>query len=110
MRIAEGDYQMYEHIVAFKFNANYQPQEEHRLVETLLALKDQVPGIVELTAGVNTTEETDNIHGYTLGLRVTFEDQEALRLYGPHPAHQAFVQLLEGIIENVVVIDYPIQK
>ncbi|WP_379153526.1 Dabb family protein [Paenibacillus sp. sgz5001063] len=99
---------MYEHLVVFRFNEQYQPETGEQLVQTLMALKDAIPGIEELTAGINETEETENIHGYTLGLRVTFTDQEALRNYGPHPAHQHFVGLLEGIIENVVVVDYPI--
>lgn len=99
---------MYEHLVAFKFNEYYKPGSEDHLIAALLALKEQIPGIVELTAGVNITEETENIHGYTLGLRVTFADQEALQQYGPHPAHQGFVALLEGIIESVVVVDYPV--
>ncbi|UQZ36205.1 stress protein [Paenibacillus sp. PK3_47] len=101
---------MFEHLVAFKFNGQYDPQNGEHLVGTLLALKEQIPGIVDITAGVNVTEETENIHGYTLGLRVTFTDQEALRAYGPHPAHRHFVGLLEGIIEEVVVVDYPIFK
>ncbi|MNB88286.1 Stress responsive A/B Barrel Domain protein [compost metagenome] len=100
---------MYEHLVVFKFNSSYQPQQEQQLVQTLLGLRNQIPGIIGLTAGVNVTEETGNIHGYTLGLRVTFSDQEALRAYGPHPAHQHFVAMLEGIIESVVVVDYPVQ-
>ncbi|WP_340022959.1 Dabb family protein [Paenibacillus sp. FSL K6-1096] len=99
---------MYEHLVVFRFNEQYEPSREQDLVQALLALKKQIPGIVELTAGVNVTEEQENVHGYTLGLRVTFENQEALRAYGPHPAHQKFVSLLEGILENVVVVDYPI--
>lgn len=100
---------MYEHLVAFKFNEHYETGNEEVLIAALLALKEQIPGIVDLTAGVNITEEKENIHGYTLGLRVTFTDQEALRNYGPHPAHRAFVELLEGIIESVVVVDYPIR-
>ncbi|AIQ68372.1 Dabb family protein [Paenibacillus graminis] len=99
---------MYEHLVVFRFNEQYKPGTGEQLVQTLLALKDSIPGIVGLTAGMNETEETENINGYTLGLRVTFSDQEALRRYGPHPAHQQFVELLEGIIENVVVVDYPV--
>ncbi|WP_342565718.1 Dabb family protein [Paenibacillus sp. FSL R7-0345] len=99
---------MFEHLVVFKFNSSYKPEQEQQLVETLLNLKEQIPGITGLTAGVNVTEETENIHGYTLGLRVTFTDQEALRAYGPHPAHQNFVAMLEGIIESVVVVDYPV--
>ncbi|MEK3725468.1 Dabb family protein [Paenibacillus sp. FSL H8-0034] len=101
---------MYEHIVAFKFNKNYKPEHEKQLLESLLSFKGRIPGVVELTAGVNVTEETDNIRGYTLGLRVTFEDKQSLQQYGPHPVHQQFVQLLDGIIESVIVIDYPISQ
>ncbi|OXM87127.1 Dabb family protein [Paenibacillus rigui] len=101
---------MYEHLVSFKFNEKFQPGMEAQLLETLLSFKGRIPGIVELTAGVNVTEETGNMHGYTLGLRVTFTDQEALRQYGPHPMHQQFVGMLDGILDNVVVVDYPIVK
>jgi hypothetical protein len=100
---------MYEHIVVFKFNANFDPQNGSQFVETLLSFKGQIPGIVQITAGVNETEETNNIHGFTLGLRVTFENQDALREYGPHPKHQAFVKMLDGVLDQVVVVDYPIQ-
>lgn len=99
---------MYEHLVVFRFNEQYEPSREQDLVQALLALKKQIPGIIDLTAGVNVTEEKENVHGYTLGLRVTFKNQEALRAYGPHPAHQKFVSMLDGILENVVVVDYPV--
>ncbi|WP_261301823.1 Dabb family protein [Paenibacillus andongensis] len=101
---------MFEHLVSFKFKENLAQQKEKELLETLWSLKNKIPGIVDLSAGVNVTEETENVQGYTIGLRVTFEDQESLRQYGPHPAHQQFVQSLEGILENVIVIDYPIMK
>ncbi|ASA20825.1 Dabb family protein [Paenibacillus donghaensis] len=99
---------MFEHLVAFRFNDSYNPEEGDLLIQTLISLKEQIPGIVEITAGVNVTEETANIHGYTLGLRVTFESREALLAYGPHPAHQYFVGLLGGILDQVVVVDYPV--
>jgi hypothetical protein len=100
---------MFEHLVSFKFKEKLDPQKEMELIESLLSFKNQIPGIIELTAGVNETEEIDNVQGYTLGLRVTFEDRESLRQYGPHPLHQQFVKSLDGIIENVIVIDYPIK-
>ncbi|MDF2722488.1 MAG: stress protein [Paenibacillus sp.] len=100
---------MYEHLVCFRFNESFQPEQAEGLIDALMRFKGQIPGIVELTAGVNVTEEVDNIHGYTLGLRVTFRDQEALRQYGPHPVHQQFVKSLDGILADVVVIDYPIE-
>ncbi|MFE6075829.1 Dabb family protein [Paenibacillus sp. NPDC057886] len=99
---------MYEHLVVFKLNDTITPVKQQELVAQLLALQEQIPGIVDLTAGINVTEETDHIQGFTLGLRVTFEDQEALRAYGPHPAHQAFVASLNEWVENVIVVDYPI--
>ncbi|OZB94447.1 Dabb family protein [Paenibacillus sp. XY044] len=100
---------MFEHLVSFKFNRILEPELEQELLGLLWELKDQIPGIVELTAGLNETEETENIHGFSLGLRVTFKDRESLQAYGPHPAHQEFVRKLDGLIEQVVVVDYPIQ-
>jgi len=98
----------FEHLVSFRFNEKVTLEKQQQLVDGLLAFKGAIPGIVEVTAGVNVTEETHNVHGYTLGLRVTFESQEALRAYGPHPVHQAFVRELDGLIDGVVVVDYPI--
>lgn len=99
---------MFEHLVVFKFNDKITPAKQQEFVSQLLALQDEIPGIIDLTAGINVTEETDHIQGFTLGLRVTFEDQEALRAYGSHPAHQAFVASLNGWVENVIVTDFPI--
>lgn len=99
---------MFEHLVIFKFNSAITKEHEQALLDKLLTFKQTIPGIIDLSAGLNVTEETDNIHGYSLGLRVTFESQEALRQYGPHPAHQDFVNALDGLLDNVVVVDYPI--
>ncbi|WP_433581333.1 Dabb family protein [Paenibacillus amylolyticus] len=99
---------MIEHLVVFKFNDKTTLAKQQEWVAQLLALQEQIPGIVTLTAGINTTEETDRIQGYTIGLRVTFEDQDALRAYGPHPAHQSFVASLDGWVEDVIVVDYGI--
>ncbi|WP_029192823.1 Dabb family protein [Paenibacillus harenae] len=98
---------MYEHLVVFKFNTSITPAKQQELLDQLLAFRGRIPGIADLSAGINVTEETDNIHGYTLGLRVTFEDQASLSAYGPHPVHQQFVKSLDGLLENVVVVDYP---
>ncbi|WP_379129672.1 Dabb family protein [Paenibacillus sp. sgz500958] len=98
----------YEHLVVFKFNDKMNPAKQQELVDQLLALRERIPGIIEISAGINETEETDNIHGYSLGLRVSFEDLDSLRAYGPHPMHQEFVKSLDGLLENVIVVDYPL--
>ena len=99
---------MYEHLVFFKFKDSLTPEKEQELLEKLKAFKGVIPGIVELTVGLNVTEEKERGQGYTLGLRVTFEDKDALNEYGPHPVHQDFVQSLDGVIEDVIVVDYPL--
>ncbi|MCL6603895.1 MAG: Dabb family protein [Paenibacillus sp.] len=98
---------MYEHLVVFKFNTNVTPAKEQELLNQLLSFRDRIPGILDISAGINVTEETHNIQGYTLGLRVTFDNLDSLRAYGPHPVHQEFVKSLDGIVENVIVVDYP---
>jgi len=98
---------MYEHLVVFKFNTNITPAKQQELLDQLLAFRGRIPGILDISAGLNETEEVENIHGYSLGLRVTFEDLASLRSYGPHPLHQEFVKSLDGILENVIVVDYP---
>lgn len=99
---------MYEHMVFFKFNEFLTPEKEEELIGRINDFKEKIPGIKELTAGVNVTEEVENMKGFTLGLRVTFENKDALDNYGPHPVHQEFVESLEGVIEDVVVVDYPV--
>jgi hypothetical protein len=101
---------MYEHLVSFKFKEKLSSSKEQQLLNALYSLQIEVPGIIDLTAGYNVTTETDNIQGYTLGLRVTFTDQQSLLAYGPHPAHQHFVSLLDGLLDNVIVVDYPIMN
>ncbi|UJF34841.1 Dabb family protein [Paenibacillus hexagrammi] len=98
---------MYEHLVVFKFNTALTASQQQELLNQLLDFQGRIPGILDMSAGLNVTEETENVHGYTLGLRVTFDSLESLRSYGPHPVHQAFVQSLDGLLENVVVVDYP---
>jgi hypothetical protein len=98
---------MYEHLVVFKFNSNITPPKQQELLNQLLGFQGRIPGIIDMSAGINVTDEKENVHGYTLGLRVTFDSLESLRSYGPHPVHKAFVKSLDGLLENVIVVDYP---
>jgi hypothetical protein len=99
---------MYEHIVTFKFNENITFEKEQTLLKQLKSFNGKIPGIVELTAGKNVTEEIENKHGYTLALRITFENKQSLDKYLPHPIHQEFVSSLKGLVDKVIVVDYEI--
>lgn len=77
---------------------------EGQLVEALRALKGKIPGILELSCGVNLTPERGN--GNQVALRVLFKDVESLRAYGPHPAHQAVIPLVERYADSSSIVDY----
>ncbi|ORX83408.1 dabb-domain-containing protein [Basidiobolus meristosporus CBS 931.73] len=55
---------------------------------TFMAMKGQVPGIVDLSIGKNISPE--RAQGCTHALRVLLEDQKALTVYADHPAHVLF--------------------
>ncbi|UVI32719.1 Dabb family protein [Paenibacillus spongiae] len=101
---------MYEHLVSFRFKEELTPEKEQELLDSLYSFKGRIPGLIDVTAGINIKVEPENAHGFTLGLRVTFETLEALRAYGPHPAHQEFVKKLDGILDQVVVMDYAVSR
>lgn len=96
----------YEHLVVFRFNQPVPAATTDGFLSALREFPAQIPGILALSAGLNETEETENAHGYSLGLRITFESLEALRTYRPHPRHLAFVESLDGLIDDVIVMDY----
>ncbi|GGF98557.1 hypothetical protein GCM10010912_49070 [Paenibacillus albidus] len=99
---------MYEHIVLFKFKGNVTTEQKEEIIQTVKTFKDCIPGIIELSAGINVTEEIENMNGYSFGIRVTFQDEQASKDYFHHPLHQQFLQSVGGWIESVIVVDYPI--
>ncbi|MGZ7444831.1 Dabb family protein [Paenibacillus sp. TH7-28] len=99
---------MFEHIVLLKLKPNVSIEQQEDVVKRAHAFKRDIPGIVDLSAGINVTEEIEHKQGYTLGIRVTFENQQACRDYIQHPLHQNFLQSMGPFAEGIVVMDYPI--
>ena len=97
---------MIEHIVLLKVRAGTPAAAVTAMVEGIASLKAQIPGIVDLSVGSNTS---DRNKGFTHGLVVRFRDKAALEQYLPHPAHQEVVQQrIRPITEDLVVVDYEI--
>jgi len=97
---------MVEHIVLFQAKPDASPESLEAMLDALRSLKDAVPGVVSLTCGANTS---DRGGGFTHGLVVRFESQEALDNYLPHPAHRKVVE--ENVLpvcDEIVVCDYEI--
>jgi hypothetical protein len=97
---------MVEHIVLFKVSSSATQEQRDRMVEELKRLREQIPGIVDLSVGHNFSERSQ---GFQIGLVVRFTDRAALEAYLPHPAHRACVeQFINPIREDVILADYEI--
>ena len=97
------------HVVTFKYGAGVPPNRIADITERFAALRDSIPGVTAFEHGVNNSPEglnKDITHVYLL----TFADAAARDAYLPHPAHQRFVELLDGAVEDVFVIDYLVEE
>ncbi|MBU7315025.1 Dabb family protein [Paenibacillus oleatilyticus] len=99
---------MFEHIVLLKFKPDVSNTEKEDAVKRAHDFKGNIPGIVDLSAGINITEEIEHMQGFMLGIRVTFENQQACRNYIQHPLHQGLLQSIGPFVEGIVVMDYPV--
>jgi hypothetical protein len=54
---------MYEHIVLLKLRPNVTIEEQEEAVKHAHAFKDAIPGIVDLSAGINVSEEVEHKQG-----------------------------------------------
>lgn len=78
--------------------------ELERVGRDAVALADEIPGIVAVDFGPDTSPE-DLANGYTHALVVTFVDAAARDAYLPHPAHRAFAARMGAVISSVAVVD-----
>lgn len=95
---------MIEHIVLIRWKEAASQEAKDRAMTELRDLKGKIPGIVEVTSGLNFSERAK---GYTHGLVFRFKDRAAVEAYLPHPEHQRVVQtFLNPIREDTLVFDY----
>lgn len=98
-------HQIIRHIVCFKFKENADTRQIAHIEQEFSALSRKIPGIISLERGKNNSPEGLNKE-FTHCFVVSFESEEARSLYLPHPDHQAFVSLLEPVLDDVFVIDF----
>jgi hypothetical protein len=99
---------MIEHIALFKVRPDAGPDEIDEMLRRLRALKEEVPGVLDLTCGANFCERAQ---GFTHGLVVRFPDRAALDAYQAHPKHQAaLTEAIRPTVEagGILALDYEI--
>ena len=95
---------MIEHIVLIRWTEGASEDAKDSAMTELRNLKDKVPGIVELSSGVNFSERAK---GYTHGLVFRFKDRAAVEAYLAHPEHVRVVQkFLNPFRSDTLVFDY----
>ncbi|MBL8023391.1 MAG: Dabb family protein [Elusimicrobia bacterium] len=93
-----------EHVVLFKLKVDVAEEKKEGLMRSLLSLRDVIPGILQVSAGVNFSARAQ---GYTHGFVARFQDRVALDHYISHPAHVAVVEKqVKPICESVLALDY----
>jgi hypothetical protein len=95
---------MVEHIVLFRWKEEATSEQIEQVMKGLRRLKEVIPGILDLSCG---EDFSGRAQGYTHGLVAQFTDEDALKAYGPHPAHRQVVEeQIAPIREMVLGFDY----
>jgi quinol monooxygenase YgiN len=96
---------MLRHLVLLKFKAEATPAEVEAIVQAFVALRESVDAVSGLEWGTDVSPE-GLAKGFTHAFLLSFADAAARDAYLPHPAHQAFVERLQPLLADVLVIDY----
>lgn len=94
---------MVEHLVWFKLKDGTPQSEQQAMLDGLRELPRHIEGIEHLACGEDFSGRSN---GFQIGLVVRFTSRAALETYGPHPAHQAFVERFRPLWAEVQALDF----
>lgn len=93
------------HVVMFQFKSTSSEADVQKVVDAFRALPGKIPAIADFEYGTDNSPE-GLADGLTHCFLVSFKSEKDREAYLPHPAHEAFVEVLKPHLEKVVVIDY----
>ena len=93
-----------EHIVLLEKKDDATDEQTQAALSGIRSLEEKIPGVLEVKISNNITDRAPYSHGAI----ITMRDRETLAGYGPHPAHQQVLQLLQPVAANLVVVDIEI--
>jgi len=96
---------MLRHVVLFKFKDGTSQADIKKVEDAFRALPSKIKEIKGFEWGTNNSPE-NLAQGFTHCFLVSFASEKDREVYLPHPAHQAFVEVLKPILDKVLVIDY----
>ncbi len=96
---------MLRHVVLFKFKESSTAADIKRVEDAFRALPSKIKEIKAFEWGTNNSPESLN-QGFTHCFFLSFDSEKGREVYLPHPAHQAFGEVLKPHLDKVLVIDY----
>jgi electron transfer flavoprotein alpha subunit len=93
------------HIVMYKFKDDQTSAQVQEVVDAFGKLPKQIDTIIGYEHGTNVSQEMKS-EGFTHVFIVTFRDEAGRDAYLKHPAHDAYVAVVKGRREKVVVFDF----
>ena len=94
-----------EHILMIETNEGVSDEDMQEVLDGIVALKDQIPGVLDVKIGKNFTDRAPHI---TYSGVVTLADKEALAGYGPHTANKELLKILMPTVKNITIADIEI--
>lgn len=95
---------MMMHILLLQPKPETTSEEMQIVLGQVKALKQKIPGIVDVQAGEN---RNTNNHGYTYGFVIHFADEAHMTAYFPHPEHRAVGAELRRLCSSLINFDLP---
>lgn len=96
---------MLRHVVLFSFKPTSSASDVRSVEDAFRKLPSQIAEIKGFEWGTNNSPEGIN-QGFTHCFLVSFTSENDRAVYLPHPAHQAFVEVLKPHLDKVLVVDY----
>jgi hypothetical protein len=93
------------HLVAWTLTSDdpaERAEQSDRIRRELVALRDVVPGIIDITVGSDVVGGTN----WDLAIVADFVDLAALEGYIVHPAHQEVVTYVRSVVSDRVAVDF----
>ena len=105
----KGPAPLLRHVVLFSFKSSSSPADVKSVEDAFRKLPSQIREIKAFEWGTNNSPE-GLAQGFTHCFFVSFASEKDRGIYLPHPAHQAFVDVLKPHLDKVLVIDYWAQQ
>ena len=102
---ADQPAQVLRHIVIYKFKDELPPAQVEEVVDAFGKMIPQIDTVIGYEHGTNVSQEMKS-EGFTHVFVVTFKDEAGRAIYLKHPAHDAYVMVVKGRREKVIVLDY----